>query len=122
MANKNTIPENKHFTYKDVAKKNNVSTLALSKRTHKLGIIGKRIGPDGSLYFTEKQINKILAFKREDFKNHSRKITIVEMYHDGHKGKRIAAALGISLKLTYLCLKEYNQTEHIVVQSKMNKL
>lgn len=121
MANKNTTPVSNRVTYKDVAKKNNVSVRALTKRAHKLGIVGKRIGSDGSMYFTEKQINKILNLKRVDFKNHSRKITIVEMYQDGLKGRKIAEALGISTKLTYICLKEYNYTGHIIVQSKINK-
>lgn len=122
MANRNTIPESNCIRYKDVAKKNNVSVRALTKRAHKLGIVGRRIGNDGSMYFTEKQINKILNLKRIDFKNHSRKITIIEMYHEGHKGRKIAEVLGISTKLTYICLKEYNQTGHIIVQSKINKL
>ena len=122
MANRNIIPESKRFRYIDVAKKHKVSTGALTKRAHKLGIVGKRIGNDGSMYFTEKQITKILNFKKVDFKNHSRKIQIIEMYIDGHSGRKIAEALGISVKLSYLCIKEYNQTEHIIVESKINKL
>jgi hypothetical protein len=110
------------YTYNDIAKKYGIKKTILYKRVFNLGIKGSRIGRDGIAYFNQNEVYKILDHKPINYKIHSRKIQIIELYQSGIIGRNIAEILRISTKLTYDCIREYNETNCIIVESKINYL
>lgn len=44
------------------------------------------------------------------------------MYEKGMTGSTISKKLNISIKLTYDCIKEYNLTGYLIVESKLNNM
>jgi hypothetical protein len=108
------------YTYKQISKKYNIKVSILTKRVYKLGIKGKVLSTDATIFFSEGQIMRILMSERMPFKNHPRKIQIIELYKKGVVGRLVAETLKISTKLTYDCIREYNKDGFIIVESKIN--
>lgn len=110
------------FTYNQISKDYGVSKSALQHRVNRLKIKGKVLGDDGTIFFTSKQLEKIVDCYTSTKENHPRKIWIIELYQAGRKGRLIASMLKMSTKLTYDCIRDYNQNGCVVVESKLNKI
>jgi len=112
-----------YWTYNELVEAYGITKSALTHRVQNLNIKGKRLGTDGTVYFNINQVKKIINYL--DFKNkenHPRKIKIVDLYEKGMTGNSISKKLKISIKLAYDCIKEYNLTGCIVVESKLNNM
>ena len=108
-----------YFTLKKVSKDTGISISILNKRGWKLGLKGKCLGKGSTMYYTAAQINKILNYiKSRD----SYKITIIELYQSNQTGRNIAKYMKMSVKTVYDCIREYNETGCVTVESKINKL
>lgn len=112
--------KNDYFTYQEIADNFGVTKGALAHSVYRLGIKGRTLSDDGTLYFTLKQVAKITDCYSVKAENHPRKLDIIELYHKGYKGRTIAEVLKMSVKLSYDCIREYNQTGFIVVESRLN--
>jgi len=110
------------FTYNQIAKDYGVTKSAIQHRVHKLGLIGKVLSDDGTIFFTSKQVEKIVDCYTSTKENHPRKIWVIELYQAGRKGRSIASMLKMSTKLTYDCIRDYNKDGCVVVESKLNKI
>jgi hypothetical protein len=109
----------KVYNYNEISEKTNVPKSTLSKHVSKNKIKGRQIGL--LIYFTESQIFQIISgIRPKNTKSHSRKIQVIELYLMGVTGRDIAKALAMSTKLTHDCIREFNESECIVVESKMN--
>lgn len=107
-------------TLKEISLETGLSIKLLNKRSWKLGLKGKCLGNDGTRFYTEEQINKILTYKKQPKKVSSTKINIIELFQKGMTGKEIAKNMKLSTILAYSCIKEYNTTGFIIVESKLN--
>ena len=110
------------FTYNQISKDYGVSKSAIQHRVHRLGLKGRALADDGTIFFTNKQVEKITDCYTLTKENHPRKIQIIELYQAGRIGRNIASMLKISTKLTYDCIREYNNDGCIIVESKLSKL
>ena len=106
------------LSYRQISEQYGISSTTLSKRVFALKIKGENVGK--KKYFTQQDIDKILRCKPTNYTTHARKITIIEIFQNGVKGYEIAEALGISSRSTYECIKEYQLTGCVIVESKMN--
>jgi len=97
-----------------------VTKSALAHRVYKLGLKGKCLSDDGIIFFNLKQVGKIVDCYKIKFENHPRKLDIIEMYQKGYKGRAIASILRMSVKLSYDCIREYNKTGLVTVESIIN--
>jgi len=111
-----------YFTLKKVSKETGISISILNKRGWKLGLKGKCLGKGSTMYYTKTQINKMLAYVKTPKSIDSCKITIIELYQKNQIGRDIAKYMKISVKTTYDCIREYNETGCVTVESKINKL
>ena len=112
-----------YWTYNELVDYYKISKSALTHRVQRLNIKGKRLDNDSTVYFNIDQVKKIINYL--DFKNkenHPRKIKIVDMYEKGMTGNTISKKLNISIKLTYDCIKEYNLSGYLIVESKLNNM
>lgn len=112
----------KCYTYDQISEHFGVTKSALTHRVHKLNLKGRTLGKDSTVYFSLWQVKKMTAYLTLKCKNHPRKIDIIELYQKGYKGRVISEVLKISVKLTYDCIREYNLTGCIVVESKMGNV
>lgn len=112
--------QNDYFTYQEIADIFGVTKGALAHRVHRLGIKGRTLSDDGTIFFTVKQVAKITACYSIKAENHPRKLDVIELYHKGYKGRVIAEVLKMSAKLSYDCIREYRQTGCVIVESKLN--
>lgn len=117
-AAKNYITTINMMNYNEIVETYNISKSALTHRTHNLNIKGKFVGK--VKYFTMAQVDRILRHSPTQFNLHERKIVIIEFYNRGMIGREIASILGISVKMTYDAIREYNETGCVVVQSSIN--
>jgi hypothetical protein len=108
------------YTYNDIEEKYGIKKTILYKRVSHLGLNKNHRGKNGIAFFSQDDVYKILDKKTINYKLHSRKIQIIELYQSGIIGRNIANMLRISTKLTYDCIREYNETNCIIVESKMN--
>lgn len=108
------------YTYNEISSHFGVSKSALTHRVQKLKLKGQTLGIDSTVYFALWQVKKMVQYLELNAANHPRKIDIIELYQHGHKGLKIASVLKISVKLTYDCIKEYNNTGCITVESKLS--
>lgn len=106
------------LNYKQISKEYEIPENTLSRRVFKLKIKGTFVG--AKKYFDQAQIKKMLKETQVNLKNHHRKITVIEYFNKGFSGREIAEILGMSVALAYQCIKEYQLTECIVVESKIN--
>jgi len=110
------------FTYNQIANDYGVSKSAIQHRVHRLGLRGRILTDDGTIFFTSKQVEKIVDCYTLTKENHPRKIQIIELYQADRIGRTIASILKISTKLTYDCIREYNNTGCVIVESKISKI
>jgi hypothetical protein len=110
------------YTYEDIEKKYGIKKTILYKRVSYLGMNKNHRGRNGIAFFDQNQVYKILDHKPINYKIHSRKIQIIELYQSGLIGRKISEILRISTKLSYDCIREYNETNCIIVESKINYL
>jgi transposase len=111
-----------NYTYNQISKDYGVSKSALQHRVHRLKLKGRTLGDDGTIYFSHKQVEKIIDCYRISSVNHLRNIYVIELYQQGRNGRAIASILKMSTKTTYDCIKEYNKTGCITIESKLNKI
>jgi DNA invertase Pin-like site-specific DNA recombinase len=112
----------KCYTYDQISEHFGITKSALTHRVQKLKLKGRTLGKDSTVYFSVWQVKKMVQYLPLNCKNHPRKIDIIELYESGQKGRTIAEYLKISVKLTYDCIREYNLTGCIVVESKMSNV
>jgi len=110
------------FPLKYVSNLTGVSVHALNKRAIKLNIKGRCTGSNSTRYYTKNQIDTIVSAQPIGFKNHWRKISIIEMYLENITGHEISKSMNISIKLAYDCIREFNKTGCIIVESKMSRI
>jgi transposase len=118
-------PEEKrieYFTLNEISKEEGVDIKILRKRVHRLKIKSLKNGANNIKYYTEPQIKSILNYLKSPKRMSSVKVTIIEMYQTGRKGRDIARDMKLSTKLAYDCIREYDDTGCVVVESKMNYL
>ena len=108
------------FTYSEISEMTGVTKSGLQHRVHRLGLKGRTLSDDGTVFFTARQVSKIIACYKIRPENNPRKIDIIELYQQGKKGRAIASILRISVKASYDCIREYNQTGYIIVESLIN--
>jgi hypothetical protein len=108
------------FTYSEISEMTGVTKSGLQHRVHRLGLKGRTLSDDGTVFFTARQVSKIIACYKIRSENNPRKIDIIELYQQGKKGRAIASILRISVKASYDCIREYNQTGYIIVESLIN--
>ena len=108
------------FTYSEISEMTGVTKNGLQHRVHRLGLKGRTLSDDGTVFFTARQVSKIIACYKIRSENNPRKIDIIELYQQGKKGRAIASILRISVKASYDCIREYNQTGYIIVESLIN--
>lgn len=109
-----------HKTLAEISEETGLNTQLLNKRVRKLGLKRGRIGANGRRYYTEEEVKKILAYIKPPKKVSSAKITIIELYQSGMTGRDIAKNMKLSIKLSYDCIREYNDTGCVIVESKLN--
>jgi len=112
------VPIKNKMSYQQISDAYNIPVRILNKRVHNLKIKGVFIGQ--VKYFTKYDVSKILDHHPTHFKYHERKIRIAEYLISGYNGRTIAKILGISVKLCYDCVKEFNSTGCVTVESKLN--
>lgn len=110
------------FPLKMISELTGVSVYALNRRAIKLNIKGKCTGNDSTRYYTRFQIERIVAAHPITYANHWRKIDIIEMYLRDKTGREISEIMNISVKLTYDCIREFNETGCIIVESKISRV
>src|SRR6478735_6166765 len=111
-----------YFTYSQISENFGVTKSGLQHRVHRLGLKGRTLSDDGTIYFTQKQVDKIVDCYKITFENHPRKLDVIELYQSGKKGRDIAIILRMRNVLTYNCIRDYNETGCVTVESKINKL
>jgi hypothetical protein len=109
-----------YFTYSQISESFGVTKSGLQHRVHRLGLKGRTLSGDGTIYFTQKQVEKIVDCYQIRGINHPRKLDVIELYQAGRKGRDIAVILRMSVKASYDCIREYNNNGHIIVESKLN--
>ena len=117
-----TNTRQQRFSLKSVSELTGVTVHALNKRAIKLGLKGKCLGRDSTKYYTKFQIERIVSAHPIRYKNHWRKLDIIEMYMQNKTGREISEIMNISVKLTYDCIREFNETGCIVVESKISRI
>jgi hypothetical protein len=110
----------KYFTYSEISEITGVTKSGLQHRVHRLGLKGKCLSNDSTVYFNINQVKKIIDCYTIKLENHPRKLDIIELYQNGYKGRVIASVLRMSVKLSYDCIREYNDTGCIVIESMIN--
>ena len=108
------------FTYSEISEMTGVTKSGLQHRVHRLGLKGRTLSDDGTVFFTAKQVSKIIDCYKIQSENNPRKIDIIELYQQGKKGRAIASILRMSVKASYDCIREYNQTGCVIVESVIN--
>jgi len=111
-----------YYTYNQISDYYGVTKSSLQHRVHRLGLKGKTLSDDGTVFFTSKQVEKIVDCYKIISVNHPRKIDIIELYQAGRKGRTISSILRMSVKSAYDCIREYNNTGCVIVESKLNKI
>lgn len=77
--------------------------------------MGKEVG------FTEQQIKDIVVFRRKnEYKNHRRKLTIIEMYQKLGSASAVSRTLNINKKSVLSAVNEYLKDGTVTVDSKIN--
>lgn len=117
-----TYGRKQKFTLKQISEVTGSTIHSLNRRALKLGLKGRCLGNDSTKYYTRFQINRIVQAAPITYKNHWRKIDIIEMYNQGFSGHDISKIMNISIKLAYDCIREFNETECIIVESKMSRI
>lgn len=83
---------------------------------------GLRIHKNSEYLYTKKQCQKIMNVSALDFKNHPRKLKVIDMYSRGYSKQNISMELKMSLKDVYKCINEYIDTGEIIVESRISKI
>ena len=112
--------KSEYFTYSDISEMVGVTKSGLQHRVHRLGLKGKTLSDDGTIFFNVNQVKKIIDCYKITSVNHPRKIGVIELYQAGRKGHAIASILRMSIKSSYDCIREYNNTGYIIVESIIN--
>jgi Zn-dependent peptidase ImmA (M78 family) len=113
-------PKESYRTLKQLSKELGLSVQILNKRSWKLGLKGVCLGKDGTRYYTEAQINRIVSYLKPLKKVSSIKIQIIELYQNNMNGRYISKFMKISTVTTYDTIREYNETGFITIASKLN--
>ena len=106
------------YTYQDISRRYKISISALRSRCERINI--NKNYKDGIRVFTKAQMVRIVKHKNPQLLDTSRKIDIIELYQLEVLRSEIALRLGISLDFVKNTIAEYNRTECVVVDSKIN--
>jgi len=111
-------------TYQQISEKYNISYSKLTDRVRFLGIKGRF--KNKKMTFNKIQVEEIVNFTTAGSariaynRNHPKKFKIIEFYQKGRSARKVAEFLNIDRKFVYSTIREYNETDCIVVASKMN--